>query len=91
MSAEELIPKGNIDMKTIDRLILGVLSLGVWLLLFQELVDSPLYAQSDDVYAGNIYGLEGFIEDVVEDCEVTGDVYLYSEEYGEIDGAEISC
>jgi hypothetical protein len=91
MFDESSIPKGSIIMKTIDRLLLGALSLGVWVLIFHELVDSPLYAQSDDVYAENVSGLADFIEGVVENCEVIGDVYLYSEEYGELDDGEISC
>ena len=31
------------------------------------------------------------IEDIIEDCRPYGDVYMYSEKYGEIDGGRIRC
>ena len=31
------------------------------------------------------------VENIIEDCSVRGDVWLYSDDWGEIDGGRISC
>lgn len=77
-------------MKFIDRLIIGVLAAGIWVLVaIQVTSGEPAYALSIDV--DDIDGLRYFIEDVVEDCEVEGEAYIYSREYAELEGVSISC
>ena len=77
-------------MKTIDRLIMGALATGVWVLVAIQITSSaPAFAI--DIDADDIYGLESFIEDVVEDCSVQGEAYIYSREYAELEGVSISC
>ncbi len=55
-------------MKTIDRLILGALVVGIWALVaIQVTSPTPAYAASID--AGDIVGLKTFVKDVVvKDC-----------------------
>ena len=77
-------------MKTFDRLIIGALVTGVWVLVAIQVTSSvPAFALSID--ADDIDGLESFIEDVVEDCSVQGEAYIYSREYAELEGVSISC
>ncbi len=77
-------------MKTIDRLIIGALAIGVWVIVAIQVTSStPAYAISID--ASEIDGLEDFIEDVVEDCSVQGEAIIYSEDHAELDGVSISC
>ena len=77
-------------MKTIDRLIFGTLAVGVWALIaIQVTTHTPAYAVNIDAW--EVDGLEDFIEDVVEDCSVEGEAYIYSEDYAELDGVSISC
>ena len=77
-------------MKTIDRLILGALAVGVWTLVaIQVTSNTTAYAASID--ASEVDGLRRYVVRIVEDCSVNGDVYLYSEDYGELDGVYISC
>ncbi len=59
-------------MKTIDRLILGALVVGIWALVaIQVTSHTPAYAASyaASIDAGDIVGLKTFVKDVVvKDC-----------------------
>ena len=59
-------------MKTIDRLILGALAVGIWALIaIQVTSHTPAYAASiaASINAGDIVGLKTFVKDVVvKDC-----------------------
>jgi hypothetical protein len=77
-------------MKTIDRFILVILAVGVWVIIILQLV-TPIKTMAIDIDASDISGLEYFIEDVVEDCQVYGEVSIHDEYSGEIDGGYISC
>lgn len=64
-------------MKTIDRLILGALVIGVWALVVIQM--TPVYADPDPNYtirvdASSVDGLKDFIVKTVEDC--TGGVRI---------------
>jgi hypothetical protein len=54
---------------------------------------SPIYALSVD--AGDVDGLRSYIENVLKDCQVNGEVYVYdlidSEGFGSISSARIRC
>jgi len=77
-------------MKTIDRIILSFIAVGIWTSIFMFNTHSEdAYALSID--ASDIDGLEYYIEDIVEDCTVSGQVYVYDGEYGDIQSASISC
>lgn len=81
---------GATQMKTIDRLIIGALATGVWVLVAIQVTSSaPAFAL--DIDADDIDGLVSFIEDVVEDCSVQGEAYIYSRDYAELEGVSISC
>jgi len=80
----------NIDKYT--KIILTVIALNTTLMVGDSLLSkfiSDALALSID--ASDIDGLTYYIEDTVEDCSVSGEVYLYSEQYGEIEGGSISC
>jgi len=78
-------------MKTIDRLILGALAVGVWALIaIQVTSHTPAYAAAS-IDADEVYGLRSFVERVVEDCSVSGEVFIYSKEYGSLESVSISC
>ena len=51
-------------MKTIDRILIATLSIGVWVLVAGLYVSQPAYAVEVD--ASDVYGLERAIEKVVE-------------------------
>jgi hypothetical protein len=71
-------------MKTIDRLILGALVVGMWTLItIQVTAHTPAYAASVD--ASVVDDLVYVIQSTVEDCYVYGEA-----DSGEIDGY-ISC
>ena len=56
-------------MKTIDRLILGALVVGIWALVAIQLTsNTPAYATS--IVAGDIVGLEAFVKNVIKDCYI---------------------
>ncbi len=56
-------------MKTIDRLILGALVVGIWALVAIQLTShTPAYAAS--IAARDIVGLEVFVKNVIKDCYV---------------------
>jgi len=81
-------------MKLIDRILVCVLAIGIWAWVFLSFFSaSPLFALY--VSADEVDGLASYVEDVVEDCEVYGSVYLYEvsgdEGYGQISSAGISC
>ena len=71
-------------MRTIDRLIIGMLAAGIWVLIAIQITShTPAYALNID--ASDIDGLRGYIESTVEDCYVYGDA-----DDGDIN-AYISC
>ncbi len=81
-------------MKLIDRILVCVLALGIWVWVFLSFFSaSPLFALY--VSADDVDGLTSYVEDVVEDCQVSGQVYVYDvsggEGYGNISSAQISC
>ena len=80
-------------MKAIDRTIIGTLAVGVWLLLVVLSTNRVSYALSID--ASDIDGLRSYVTNVVEDCSVEGEVYVYdvsgSEGYGNITSGNLSC
>ena len=77
-------------MKTLDRVILGVMTAGIWTAIAMFYLH-PTDAIALSIDASDIDGLEYFIENIIEDCTVGGEVYLYSERYGEIESGQISC
>jgi len=80
-------------MKVIDRIILSTLTIGILVLLIGLYIDRPSYALSID--ASNVDGLKRYVENIVEDCSVSGQVYVYdifgSEGYGRLNSSSISC
>lgn len=79
-------------MKTIDRIIISTLSIGIWVLLISLYFDRPSYALDADA----IEGLRDYVKEVVEEnCTVYGEVYVYeiadSEGFGELEETVISC
>lgn len=80
-------------MKTADRMLLAALVAGVWALVVLNILNQPAYALS--IAASDIDGLEYYVNDIVEDCSVRGEVYVYeisgSEGYGELESARINC
>jgi len=83
-------------MKLIDRILMCVLALGIWAWVFLSFFSaSPLLALNVDVDADDVDGLTSYVEKVVEDCRVSGEVYVYDvsggEGYGEISLARIHC
>ena len=77
-------------MKTIDRIILSILGIGLWTIVILQLV-MPINTRAIDIDADDIGDLKYFIENVVEDCRVRGEVYMHSVEYGEIVIGKIVC
>jgi hypothetical protein len=71
-------------VRTTDRLILGALATGTWVLAFVVMTSQPIaYADPDPdfelkVNAYNVNGLNSFITRTVERC-------------GVVEGAKISC
>ena len=79
-------------MTRTDRIIIGLLLVGVWALTLVTVFDAkPAYAIYID--ASEIDGLEDLIREVVEGCNVSGEVYIYDLEngYGELESARIDC
>ena len=72
-------------MTTLDRVLIASLSIGVWV-LFTHLAIQSAFAQGLD---------RRDVQRIVENCSVSGDVYVYeiseSDGYGEISSADISC
>ncbi len=83
-------------MKLIDRILVCVLALGIWAWVFLSFFSaSPLFALSIDIDAEDVDGLRSYVQNVVQDCRVSGDVYVYdvsgSDGYGTISSARIRC
>jgi hypothetical protein len=77
-------------MKTIDRAIMATLAAGIWTAIL------TFYLQSNSVHAlsisaDDIDDLEYAVENIVENCSVSGQVYMHSAEYGDIESATIDC
>ena len=79
-------------MKTIDRIILGSIAVGLWTSIFM-FNTHPRDAYALSIDASDIDGLRYFITNVVENCKVRGEVYIYDRDggYGEIEYARIRC
>jgi len=80
-------------MKTIDRIILGSIAVGLWTSIFM-FNTHPRDAYALSIGAYDVMGLPTFITDVVEEhCKVRGEVYIYDRDggYGEIENARIRC
>lgn len=77
-------------MKRVDRIVLVLLAAGVWVLGLGLILHSHS-ATADPPRP--VWDIENIVEDVVEDCDVRGEVYIYDREsgYGEIDSARIDC
>ena len=72
-------------MKTIDRVILAAIALGLWGQLAVTIFGaSPSMALDES-------DVESIVKDVVEDCAVRGKVYIYDMPDGEITGGRIDC
>ena len=70
-------------MGRIDRTIVMVLAAGIWgLVVVLTLKPSVSVAQID---------ISSVVEDIVEDCTVSGTVYIHGMPYGSIVGGSISC
>lgn len=80
-------------MTRIDRILVGLLIAGIWALVLTADFHTPAaHAASIDV--SEVDGLEELIEQVVESCTVSGDVYIYDDSeggYGEIGLGSIDC
>ncbi len=69
-------------MTRLDRIILAVIAAGLWALFLQN-TGGPTQAEDQRSKRS--------IEVIIEDCRVTGQVYLYSDQYGEIERGKIRC
>ena len=83
-------------MKLIDKMLVCVLALGIWAWVFLSFFSaSPLFALSIDIDAEDVDGLRSYVQNVVQDCQVNGQVYVHSvfgsDGYGTISSAQISC
>ena len=71
-------------MTRLDRGLLAFLGIGVWVLIAVTFGSTTV--------DGEAQGLtEREVKRIVERCTVTGEVYLYSKNYGEIESASINC
>ena len=73
-------------MNAFDRVLLAVLGIGVWTLIAVTLTSSSVQAGTQELSRYDV-------EDIVEDCTVSGDVngevYMYNERNGELEGAQL--
>jgi len=77
-------------MKTIDRIILSFIAVGLWTSIFMfNTHPRDVYAFSIDAH--DIDGLTSYILNVVNGCTVSGDIYIYDGVNGDLSGAYISC
>ena len=72
-------------MKIIDSILVGVLAAGVW----AAVAAYTLKPQTADAYSHSLD--RGDVERIVEDCSVSGGVYIYGMPYGQIVSGSISC
>ena len=75
-------------MKTVDRVLVALLAIGVWGLVATNLLSFKVASaepQRED------YEIRQIIRQTIENCTVSGEVYLYSERYGEIESGSIDC
>lgn len=79
-------------MTRTDRVLIGLLVLGVWILVLAADVHPPR-AFAAVIDTSEVDGLEDLIEDVVENCNVSGEVYIWDPEggYGELESVNIDC
>ena len=80
-------------MTAVDRALIVVLGIGVWTLIAITLTSSSLQAGTQELSRRQV---ERLVEDCTVSGSVTGDVFIYSEQFGELDGAvlrrgRISC
>ena len=71
-------------MRLGDRVLMVVCGIGVWGLLAVTLGSSSAQAETQELSRRDV-------ERIVEGCGVTGQVYMYSEDYGQIQNARINC
>jgi len=71
-------------MTKLDRGLLTLLGLGVWVLIAITLASTTVEGGAAQVSRRDI-------QRIIERCDVEGEVYMYSEKYGEIEGGSISC
>ena len=73
-------------MKALDRIILGLLGIGIWALTL-TFHTHPRDAFASNIDASNVNGLRSYVESVIEGCSVDGtgfgnfdglQVYLFS-------------
>ena len=72
-------------MAIIDRVLVGTLTVGVWVMIALQLVNT---GTANAISVTEIYNLNGTIESIVESCSVvvygvSGDVYVYDISDGE--------
>lgn len=79
-------------MTRTDRILICLLVVGIWALVLATDFDAKP-ALAAYIHASEIDGLEDQIEEIVEDCSVTGEVYIYDLEsgYGELESVSIDC
>lgn len=78
-------------MKTIDRLIVATLAVGIWTAVLMFYIQSNS-AHALSISADDIDDLDYAVNRIIENCSVSGEVYVgEDEEYGEISSASISC
>ena len=77
-------------MKSIDRIILSFIAAGIWTSIIMFNTHSrDAFAQTISV--DQIDDLEYYIQSVVEECSVSGNVDVYEHEYGDFADATIGC
>ena len=69
-------------MKTLDRIILGILGVGIWALTL-TFYTHPRDAFAASVNASEVDGLKSLVQSVVEDCSVDGTGF------GNFDGLQV--
>ena len=80
-------------MTKADRILVALLVLGIWVLIAVLSLAPSTTSAAVTIEASEVDGLEDFVEDVIEDCTVSGEVYIYDSEsgYGELDSVTIDC
>lgn len=80
-------------MSNVDRILTALLVLGVWILVAAFCLTPSTTQAAVTIEASEIEGLEDFVEEVIEDCRVSGEVYIYDSEsgYGELASVSIDC
>jgi hypothetical protein len=80
-------------MSRTERILLALLVIGVWALVAVACWNAEPVQATSSLSAYDVDGLEEFVEDIVEDCVVSGEVQIYdpASGYGELESVQIDC